>query len=498
MTDDLLGGRRWRVFCGDVPEVLGGMADNSVHCVVTSPPYWGLRDYGIPPTVWDAPPEGCEHVWGEVTTIKRGHPGEKSTLVDTQTAELSKAAGNQGRFCRLCGAWRGALGLEPDIDSYVRHLVTVFRELWRVCRPDATVWLNISDSYASGKGTCFNPGGGAVSLEASKKEQGAYPLDRGNVSTLRNMGLKPKDLCLIPARVALALQQDGWWVRSRIIWAKGVSFCKTYSGSSMPESVTDRPSSSYEDVYLLTKSARYFYDQDAVRERHATALTDPRRRVTWDEYEAAKVGSITDHNYDKERGRLGPKTEGVKYLGHPAGRNLRSVWLINPHPFKEAHFATFPPALVEPMIKAGTSEKGVCPSCGSPWRRVVEKTSGVSKECPKTQRAHEARGGIGVPVGTLGKSGSGRTDGTARTLGWQPTCNCNSAYPGVWLPPDDPAFVPYEPVPAIVLDPFSGAGTTIMVALRLGRRGIGIDISEEYCTMARKRIIEDCPMWNTP
>jgi len=134
---------------------------------------------------------------------------------------------------------------------------------------------------------------------------------------------------------------------------------------------------------------------------------------------------------------------------------------------------------VEPCIKAGTSERGVCPECGKPWERVIEKTIGVSKECPKTQAAHKARGGIGTPVGTVGKSGSGRTDGSAITLGWRPGCTCGK-----------------EPVPATVLDPFFGAGTVGLVASRLGRSWIGIELSHKYVEMARRRIEADAPLLN--
>lgn len=335
--------------------------------------------------------------------------------------------------------------------------------------------------------------------------------------------LEQKQLCLIPARVALALQQDGWWVRSRIIWAKGVSFCKTYSGSSMPEGVTDRPSSSYEDVYLLTKSARYFYDQDAVRERQDTAdrslfydLAERRAiQKRGREQGAAKIaafaqarpreadGTFTDMGKESSNPRDGYQGSLRKArpprLLNPAGRNLRSVWLINPRPFKEAHFATFPPALVEPMIKAGTSEKGVCPECGAPWRRVTEKV-----DSGKTQKMADGWDTGEGAHGTIHRAGRekgeiGKPVLVSRTIGWEPSCNCpgldgDSPWPILDMHPDGEDNWPR--VPAIVLDPFSGSGTTIMVALRLGRKGIGIDISEEYCQMARKRIIEDAPLFN--
>ena len=162
-----------------------------------------------------------------------------------------------GAFCRRCGSWRGCLGLEPDPNLYVEHLVGVLREVRRVLRDDGVMFLNMGDGYASGKGSCYNPGGGDNSLGRKRKAAGVHPLDRGNKSTLNASGLKPKDLLLMPARVALALQADGWWLRSAITWCKG---------SAMPESVQDRPTSATEMVYLLAKQKSYFWDATAVRE----------------------------------------------------------------------------------------------------------------------------------------------------------------------------------------------------------------------------------------
>lgn len=161
-----------------------------------------------------------------------------------------------GQFCVRCSAWCGQLGLEPTIDLYVSHIVQVFREVRRVLRPDGVLWLNLGDSYASGKGTCYNPGGGDNSFGKSRKAYGVHPLDRGNKSELEKQGLKPKDLCEIPSEVVRALRDDGWWLRSRIPWVKM---------NCMPSSCTDRPTVAIEYVFLLTKSHRYFYDTEAVR-----------------------------------------------------------------------------------------------------------------------------------------------------------------------------------------------------------------------------------------
>ena len=259
---------------GDVRTVLPTLDAVSVQCVITSPPYWGLRDYGI----------------------------------DNQ------------------------IGLEPTPDAYVQTLVAVFQEVRRVLRDDGTVWLNLGDCYATGAGKVGSEPGGGRQGERWKDRAMMTPPNRMPID-----GLKAKDLVMVPFRLALALQADGWWVRSDIIWAKGVSFCPAYSGSVMPESVTDRPTTSHEHVFLLTKSARYFYDADAVREDWA----DDRK------------GAANGRNWARRETRTA-STRRPQDAPRTSGRNLRSVWTIPPQPYSEAHFATFPTALVEPCIKAGT------------------------------------------------------------------------------------------------------------------------------------------------
>lgn len=157
---------------------------------------------------------------------------------------------------------------------------------------------------------------------------------------------------------------------------------------------------------------------------------------------------------------------------YTVGRNIRTVWNIATQPFSGAHFATFPEELVRRCLLAGTSEKGCCPKCGGPWVRVVESKPATSRECPKTIEAHYARGGIGNPIGTVGKSGSGRIEGYTKTLGWRPSCKCGEE----------------RTVPAIVFDPFFGAGTVGVVAQKYNRRFVGLELKPEYCQMAQKRV----------
>jgi len=285
--------------------------DNSVDCVVTSPPYWGLRDYGL---------------------------------------------GDQG------------IGLEPTPDEYCTSMVNVFRDIRRVLKPTGTVWMNLGDSYT---GSGVHPGGGDI-------QKGNIGATNTTLPPKKGKNLKPKDLVGIPWRVAFALQADGWYLRSDIIWSKP---------NPMPESVTDRPTKAHEYIFLLTKSPKYYYDADAIREPSS---------------HAGAVISLGEKSFAKRQAlgaNVSPSGNGLSdtYVV-PDGRNKRSVWEIATQPYPEAHFATYPEKLVEPCILAG---------------------------CPK--------------------------DGT-------------------------------------VLDPFAGSATTLAVAQRLGRKGIGIELNSEYIELAINRL----------
>ena len=375
-----------RILTGDALGEMAKMEAESVHCVVTSPPYWGLRDYGV----------------------------------------------------------EGQLGLEPTPDLYIENLVQIFREVRRVLRRDGTLWLNMGDSYAgSGKGIGSDHGKAVVD-------------DAGYGSkVLIPFGLKPKDLCGIPWRVAFALQADGWWLRSDIIWAKP---------NPMPESVTDRPTKAHEYVFLMSKAARYYYDQEAVREEIKDSNTGS----------CSARPSGDSKTRDKEHWGIPHEGRGnvLRTYATIKGANRKSVWTIPTAPFPEAHFATFPPALVEPCIKAGTSEWGVCPECGKPWERIIERTD---------EKDTSAKGSRFDQGKTGARDGGDRTQAGERnlkaTLGWRPGCTCGK-----------------EPTPATVLDPFFGAGTVGLVAARLGRSFIGIELNPDYCEMARRRIEADAPL----
>lgn len=319
----------YRILTGDALEQLRTLPDASVQCCITSPPYFGLRDYGT--ARWDGGDPSCDH------GVRRWE-GPKQTQ-GAQSGHPALGDRLDRSVCH-CGATRvdQQIGMESTPDEYVDRLVEVFREVGRVLVPTGTCWIVLGDSYVSA------PNGriGATTLTGSRRSQEAYRRAKTSHDCVLSPGLKTKDLIGIPWRVAFALQADGWWLRSEIIWDK--------SANAMPESVKDRPTRSHETIFLLAKSERYSYDAGAIKEPGHVHLYDRR-------YRPGAPGRDRGAETWNQTGPYKPH-RGFAVLDTSGGRNRRDVWRINPTPFRGAHFATFPESLVEPMVLAGCPEGG--------------------------------------------------------------------------------------------------------------------------------------------
>jgi len=528
-----------QVIVGDCTEVMKAWPADSIDLVVTSPPYWGLRDYGTETVrVWGGLPE-CEHEWGEsLPAAKSGHKNigfaERSQQNyrggghKTVTIAEKHSPSEAGHFCSECGAWCGSLGLEPHPQMFIDHLVEICREIRRVLKPSGTFWLNLGDSYY---------GSHAGKIPQAKNPSVKIPEPPSSIA--KGNWLQPKQLLMIPSRVATALQHDGWILRSDIIWHKP---------NHMPSSVKDRFTNAYEHIFLFAKEPRYYFDLDAIRVPHSAStiqrITQPnvmnqpggdkQRELrgegggnasrsadmvkslarNYDEwyFEQREKKSWHDHKRDETMG-FGQQKRGfkVKNIPHPRGKNPGDIWEIdapntgsrnkppykqnNPHlaritegreaghskgknpgdlwriptmPFPGAHFSTFPPKLIEPIVKAGCP-KWICSRCGKPRTRISE-----------TEYVKSPVHGDGSIMGRRDGgdklthyNGLPRVNAVHHTVGWS-DCGCEADWVG-----------------GVVLDPFAGSGTALRVARRLGRRFIGIEINQEYAEMCERRLRSD-------
>jgi len=512
-----------QVINADCIEGMRSLPAESVHLIVTSPPYWGLRDYGIPPSTW---PDG----------------------------------------------WVGVFGLEPTPELYVEHTLMIFREARRVLRKDGTLWVNLGDSYATGAGKACSPGGGAQGerWEGPKGYRGNHDLSpkhaRPQVPDGKNphamvptfqpnrmpqVGLKPGDLVGIPWRVALAMQGDGWFLRRDNIWFKPNPMPESVNGwrwercrikvgksdrvpahhksaatSEIPHSVgltragregranieapaIDCPgcdkcapngglvlrkgnwrcTTSHEYVFQFSKSDSYFCDAEAGRERttgnaHARGSgVNPKAKSNGPNSRMVKsrVPREGDDKPNASVGNVRPRqnasfSSAVNLI--VSNRNRRSVWTIATAPYREAHFATFPPNLVRPIIQAASPVK-CCGKCGAPWAPVVQRGE------PNIEQQRACGGDAnGAYNGTATKDflANGAEDASAvkarilagmvrkTVIDHRPTCRCGAVG-----------------VPARVLDMFGGSGTTAQVAGELGRDAILIELNPNYIPLIHKR-----------
>jgi len=317
------------VFNGNCLDILTELPAESVQACVTSPPYWGLRRYdGQQDYIWGNH-SGCEHEWTDKSYV-RNDDQTAGVKQKTNAGRVDRDVPIQHHQCLKCQAWKGAYGLEPAPEMYIEHTVEILRAIKRVLKKDGIVWWNVGDSYAGSGKAGNNPDYFGKHKEFGKPSS---HIERFGLSGIVPRGLKPKDLCLIPFRVAIAAQQDGWYVRSVIIWSKP---------NPMPESVKDRPTESHEFILMLTKSHKYYFDMEAVRE--------PAR--DWGDRDRAKYRMGTDDPLLKHHGLVKGDFASI-------GRNIRSVWEITTHRYSGAHFATFPEEIPKRCILASTKPSDV-------------------------------------------------------------------------------------------------------------------------------------------
>lgn len=542
--------RTVKLYQGDALKVLRALPSESVHMIVTSPPYWGLRDYQT--GTWEGGDAQCDHLEMTVGMSSSNTLGPDKHLPRTNATNIGRVQ-QFHEWCRKCGARRTdeQLGAESTPEEYVEKLVLIFREARRVLRKDGILFLNLGDTYSSGGGGNYGNG-----KNAQHGDGQVYTTNQ-----VRDTTLPGGNLVGIPWRVAFALQADDWILRQEIIWAKP---------SPMPESVTNRCTKAHEQIFLLSKSHDYYFDAEAIKEESVYGYRE------WSAAKAGSKGVVEGHTHYK----CGDMTRGHGGLsagGDGSPRNKRSVWSIEDDKelynwlasaapevlaeflmrheccdeervlvsdgdmgkrsvwnvahgggYKGAHFATYPPKLIEPCILAGTSAVGCCPECGAPWIRVIEKRRVVTRPGKDSKVTTEAGRRDGMETGNRDPE---RHVTESRTIGWRPGCRCyrlqiigeqpSQPQQGVretegafqkrydqwesgmqnWLEDwkalkplyeealgvDEGAFAAadhirdYEgTVPCTVLDPFIGSGTTALVSLSLGRRCVGIDLSEEY------------------
>jgi len=507
-----------QILCGDCRDVMAGFPEDNIDLVVTSPPYWGLRDYGGDSQIWGGDP-GCDHEWGDIVETKNNYrQGVGGKLTNSKEYLESRleagSVSSHSEFCIKCGAWSGQLGLEPNPQMFIDHLVEICREVKRVLKPSGTFWLNLGDTYyGSGKGA-----GG----DGSAKER-YVPLENPIKQNIRSNWLQPKQKLMMPSRVAIALQDDGWILRSDIIWHKP---------NHMPSSVKDRLTCAYEHVFLFAKARRYYFDLDAIRQQSASTIqripqpnvmnqpggdkqrelrgegggnasrsadmvkslarnyeesgskyleqehphsirikgghtgdyTHPRGKNPGDIWEV-KEEKLTKH--DIAVGRIGnfSYTDPLHVKEyHPRGKNPGDLWRIPTTPFPGAHFATFPPKLIEPIIKAGCP-RWICSRCGKPRTRII-KTEKVEEEDDSTRKKRPR-------INAMRAVPEKGWQSLHHTIGWS-DCGCGADWVG-----------------GVVLDPFAGSGTALRVARKLGRRFIGIEVKPEYAEMCESRVKSD-------
>jgi len=480
-----------KILCGNDLEILPKLPAESVNCCVCSPPYWGLRDYGIEPVIWDGD-KNCKHEWGNKTITLKHKSGETNPGKEGWFKDKGASDDKGNCFCLKCGAWKGSLGLEPTFDLYIKHLCQIFDEVKRVLRKDGTCFVNIGDSYGGFQGK--NAGWPDSKTKAKVPQQ-----------------LKPKQyaksLLDIPYRFSIEMTNRGWIKRNTIIW---------YKKNCMPSSADDRFTIDFEYLFFFTKSNKTLFwtnektlecvdkkplgikgIEDKDWEWRTCPTCNGKGRIKnkicprCKGLKKVKYSFWTGHDYwfeqqfddiaeaTIERAKYNWCSPGTKSFNHPSGlnrdepykdhinfsqgRNKRCVWTIPTQPFPEAHFAVYPEGLIEIPVKAGCPEF-VCKKCGKARVKVCKTNLKNNILNPRINEKYSGGSKFMSDKTTL------RSETETKFKGYS-DCGCNAGFES-----------------GIVLDPFMGAGTTALVALKQGKRFIGIEIKQEYIDMAYKRI----------
>lgn len=495
----------------DWMEGLQELPDGFMDSLVTSPPYWGLRDYGTKPIIFDAK-IGCKHIWGNKLKHSKGGT-QVSSMLKGRDLEGHQSVQKliQGNFCKKCGAWKGELGLEPDFELYIKHLCDGFDEVKRVLKETGTIFVNIGDTYYGSQSVKDYTNIGDMGKQEGQRE--GVP---GKNRPTRGGLLNHKTLTMIPFRFAIEMVNRGWILRNTIIWQKL---------SCMPSSARDRFTVDFEYIFFFVKSNKSNY---WIHIRNLKLVTNkPKPDYRWVDHLNNKEYKRKPKDYSKKKiecpecngkgqikgwfgliecdqcegkgkikrwgrinlwegrdyyfeqqlephkwehvgeKRLGKKSKNFGSIESPVigkgnttgsfrafgegGRNKRTTWSINPQSYPKAHFAVYPPELIEIPIKAGCPEF-VCNKCGMPREKVFETKSNYQKreECHQPNNAP-------TKVDSTGWSPP-----TIKFIGWS-NCGCNAGFS-----------------PGIVIDTFLGSGTTIEKARDLGRRGLGFELNLDY------------------
>lgn len=516
-------------------KALRKLPDESIDMQITSPPYWGLRDYGEgTESIWDGD-ENCEHEFENVTYRIGNRAGNKDKdtnptfMVRNNFKEQFKATEPTTAFCLKCGAWKGQLGLEPNFNLYIKHLADIFDEVKRVLKDDGTCWVNLGDTYFGGNLGVGQPKDWkSISTDNKRTGFGTEQM-KDFVKQRKQMEYKSKCLCAIPERFMIEMISRGWILRNKIIWFKR---------NHMPSSVKDRFANSWEYLFFFSKSKKYYFDLDAIREPHKTESIK-RTKHKWEghreprsSYSGVDIKKMCHpkgknpgdtiqpkiKNYSKyetgfEGGRIMKKAPNPNQPNafHPLGKNPSDTWRNNLREderakqsreqemntfyshskrlkskfkhandfwdittggYKEAHFAVFPKQLVEKPIKI--TPKQICKKCGKP---VIKKIVGGKSNAFNIRVRDVKKGKIkhkDRKASNKEIKDYNEKNYTSEEKEIIEKCDCHVGFK-----------------PAVVLDIFAGSGTSLEVARDLGRDAVGIEIKEDYCRLIEKRLFKE-------